>query len=113
MGRSTFSGPVESTGGFIAGSGGTQITKIKKGTVSVTVAADAAAAEEDITLTISGAAPGDSIFLTPLNAAMETGVGIAAVWVSAANTVKVRVSNFNGSSLTGSTSNWQYLLIQS
>lgn len=92
---------------------GTILTRVVKGTVSVTVAATAAAGEEDVSLTISGAAAGDSVFLTPANAAMETGVSIAAVWVSAANTVKVRISNLSGSGLTGSTSDWTYVLIKS
>ena len=128
----TFKGPVVSQNGFTGaitgavtattvsastsatvGSTGTALTLVQKGVIAVTVAAGLAAAEEDISLTIAGAAAGDIVILTPLNAAMETGVGIAAVWVSAANTVKVRVSNFSGSTLTGSTANWQYCLIRS
>lgn len=99
--------------GFKTGSSGTQLNLVKKGTVSVVVAALTAAAEADVSVTISGAAAGDIILMTPLDAAMETGLGIAAIWVSAANTVKIRMSNFSGSTLTGSTSNWSYLLIQS
>lgn len=95
------------------GSGGTQIAKILKGTVSVTVAADAAAAEEDITVTITGAAAGDIVVVTPLAAAMETGVAIIGAWVSAADTVKIRVSNVHTSTLTGSTALWSYLIIKS
>jgi hypothetical protein len=40
---------------------------------------------------------------------METGVGVLAVWVSAADTVKLRVTNASGSTLTGSTANWNYV----
>jgi len=92
---------------------GTTLSKILKGTVSVTLAATAAAAEEDVSLTITGAAAGDIVIMTPLNAAMETGVAIVACWVSAANTVKVRISNVHTSSLTGSTASWSYCVIQS
>lgn len=95
------------------GSSGTILTKILKGTIAVTIAADAAAAEEDVSLTITAATVGDIVIVTPLNASMETGVGIVAAWVSANGTVKVRISNFNGSGLTGSTQNWQYCLIRS
>ena len=93
--------------------GGTALTKIVKGTVSVTLAATTAAAEEDVSLTVSGATVGDTVILTPPDAAMETGVAVLAAWVSAANTIKVRISNVSGSTLTGSTTNWAYCLIRS
>lgn len=99
--------------GIKVSSSGTTLTKILKGTVSVTLAATAAAAEEDVSLTISGAAAGDIVIMTPLNASMETGVGIVAAWVSAANTVKVRITNLHTSTLTGSTQSWSYCIIQS
>lgn len=100
--------------GIKINSSGTLLTKILKGTVSVTLAATAAAAEEDVTLTITGAAAGDIVILTPLNAAMETGVAVIGAWVSAADTVKVRISNVNAAaSLVGSTALWSYLIIKS
>jgi hypothetical protein len=113
MGRSTFSGPVKSTNGFEVGSSGTQLSLIKKGTVSVTVSALAAAAEEDITLSISDAVAGDIVILTPPNAAAETGLAKLLEWVSASGSVKLRVGNVSGSSLTGSTADWNYILIRS
>jgi hypothetical protein len=113
MGTSHVTSNVVQTGSLSLGSGGTAITKILKGTIAVTLAATAAAAEEDVSLTITGAAAGDMVFITPLNAAMETGVAIVACWVSAADTVKVRVSNLHTSSLTGSTANWQYMIVKS
>lgn len=96
-----------------ASESGTPLTFIKKGTIAVTLAATAAAAEEDVSLTIADATVGDMVMVTPLNASMETGVAIIGAWVSANGTVKVRISNVNGSGLTGSTQNWQYLLIRS
>jgi hypothetical protein len=128
----TFKGPVVSQNGFTGaitgavtgttvsastsatvGTGGTALTLVKKGTIAVTLAATLAAAEEDVSLTIAGATAGDIVIMTPLDAAMETGVAIVGAWVSAANTVKVRITNVNGSTLTGSTANWQYCLIRS
>lgn len=97
----------------IAVGSGTVMTQFKKGIIAVTVAASAAAAEEDIQVTITGAAAGDMIFLTPLDAAMEAGVAIVAVWVSAADTVKIRITNVHTSSLGGTTANWQYMLVKS
>ncbi len=122
MGRTTFKGPVVSTNGFTGavtsttatiGATGTALTLVAKGTIAVTVAAGLAAAEEDISLTIAAATVGDIVIVTPLNASMEAGVGIVAAWVSVNGTVKVRVSNFAGTTLTGSTANWQYCLIRS
>jgi hypothetical protein len=101
-----------STGALTVG-GGTAVTKILKGVIAVTVAAGAAAAEEDISVTITGLGVTDVIILTPLNAAMETGVGILAAWCSVAGTMKIRVTNASGTTLTGSTSNWNYALLQS
>ena len=99
--------------GLKVASTGTLLTKILKGTISVTVAAGLAAAEEDVSVTITGAAAGDIVLMTPLNASMETGVGIVAAWVSAADTVKIRISNLSGSTLTGSTAAWSYCIIKS
>lgn len=99
--------------GLKVGSTGSALSVIKKGTVSVTISALAADAEEDITLTITGAAAGDLVALAPNNSSMETGVSISAVWISAADTVKLRISNQSGSGLTGSTATWDYVLIKS
>ena len=113
MGRTTFSGPVKSNAGIEIGSNGTQLDLVEKGTVSVTVSALAAAAEEDIDVTVSGAATSDLILVNPTEAAAEAGLSVSAAWVSAANTVTIRVSNQSGSGLTGSTENWVYVLISS
>ena len=100
--------------GVAVGSSGTLLTKVLKGTVSVTVSALAAAAEADISVTITGAAAGDIVMVTPLDAAAETGLGVVLAWVSAADTVKIRVSNLNAAAaLVGSTTNFSYLIVKS
>jgi hypothetical protein len=91
----------------------TDLTLCLKGSVSVTVSALAAAAEEDIDVTVTGAQVGDVVWVNPTEAAAETGLAVAAAWVSAANTVSIRVSNLHTSGLTGSTENWNYVLISS
>jgi hypothetical protein len=113
MGQSNFSGPVKSTAGFIAGSNGTTITKILKGTVAVTVSTLAAAAEEDIAVAVTGAALGDSVSVNPTVAAAETGLAVLGAWVSDADEITIRVGNTDGSALDGSTANWTYLIIKS
>ncbi len=100
-------------GGLKVASTGTLLTKVLKGTISVTVAALTAGAEADVSVTIAGAAAGDIVLMTPLDASMETGVSVGAIWVSAANTVKIRMSNLHSSTLTGSTALWSYCIIQS
>lgn len=108
-----FKGPVVSENGFQAGAAGSEIALIKKGTVSVTVAALAAGAEADVTVTVSGAAAGDIALVTPTNAAAETGLAIIACWVSAADTTKIRMSNVNAAAaLVGSTEAWAYCIIR-
>jgi hypothetical protein len=113
MGRSTFSGPVRSTNGFECGTSGTQLTFIKKASISVVIPASAAAAEADVDVTVSGAAVGDCVIATPLDANAETGLMWNA-WVGATDTVTIRMTNVNAANaLNGSTSNWQILLIRS
>lgn len=110
MSATHFKGPVVSENGFTAGSGGVQQKAVKSGTVSVNPGTLAAGAELDISVTISGVAAGDIVQLMPPDAAMETGLGIVAVWVSAANTVKIRVTNLNAvAALVGGAQNWTYL----
>lgn len=101
------------TSGLALGSSGTALTKWLKGTVAVTISALAAAAEEDLDVTVTGAAAGDIVVVTPLEATMEAGVGILGSWVASADTVTIRVTNASGSSLTGSTTNFSYLIIKS
>jgi hypothetical protein len=86
------------------------ITLTLAGTVSVTVAALTAASEADVDVTVTGAQVGDLVQIAPRDAAAETGL-MTCAWVSAANTVTVRMTNASGSTLTGSTSNWDYILL--
>jgi len=112
MSRSTFSGPVKSTNGVIVGSDGTQITKILKGTVSVDPASLADAAEADTSITITGAALGDTVILNPPAAGLTAGILICGAWVSAANTVKVRLANASGGTVDEAAGTWSYCLIR-
>lgn len=134
MANTTFKGPVISTNGFVGAvtgnvtgavtgttvsastsltvGAGTAITKILKGTVSLTVSALAAAAEEDVDAAVTNATAGDIVIITPLEATAETGLTWTA-WVLSSGNITARFGNTSGSSLTGSTSNWQYCLIRS
>ena len=94
MARTTFSGPVVSTNGFIAGSGAT-VSKILTNTASLDFGSISAASQADLTITVTGAAVGDEVIMS-LPAAPAAGLVFNA-FVSAANTVTVRASNITGS----------------
>lgn len=70
---------------------------------TVTVTALAAAGKETYTITEttpSKSKVGDVIAVSP-KTAPEAGFGIIAAWVDSAGVIKVKASNFSGSSLTG------------
>jgi hypothetical protein len=94
MALTTFSGPVRSLNGFIAGNGNT-ITKVLSGSASLNFPSINAASQADLTITVPGAAVGDEVIL-----ALPSGPAAGLVFnafVSAANTVTVRASNISGS----------------
>lgn len=79
---------------------GAKVSHIYRAADSITISALAAEAEETLTLAVTGAAVGDHVILSP-TAAPEAGVCLAAAWVSADDTVSVRVQNNSSGSLTG------------
>lgn len=105
-------GALSATAGIALG-GGSTITKILKGTAAVIIPALLTATQTDVTITVTGTMAGDVIVVTPLNAAMEVGVAIVAAWVSATNSVKIRIANLSAGTLTGSTTNFSYMVTQS
>jgi hypothetical protein len=113
MGQTNFSGPVKSTGGLIVGSGGTTVTKVLKGTVSVNPASLNNATAADESITISGAAVGDAVILNPPTAGLTAGMLIVGAWVSATDTVKVRLYNSTGAPINEAAADWTYTLIRS
>lgn len=91
----------------------TALTLVLAGTVSVTVGTVAAEAAADVDVTVTGAQLGDLVQIAPRDAAMEASL-IYNAWVSAANTVTIRMTNINaaaGAALSGSTSNWDYIVM--
>lgn len=133
MARTHFSGPVASAAGFegpisgavsgavaattltvatsmAVGASGASQKAINSGTVSVNAGTLAAQTALDVSVTITGVAPGDIVDIMPLNASMEAGLAIQAVWISAANTVKIRLFNNNAvAALVGGAQLWTYL----
>lgn len=92
---------------------GAKVTHFYRAVGDITISALAAAAEEELTITVTGAAVGDHVIVTPNAAAPETGVSFGLTWVSAANTVKIRVSNLSAGALTGGNLSVAVLVIRS
>ncbi len=112
MARSTFKGPVKSVNGFEFGDG-TQITFIKKGTVSVDPASIDTLAVGEVTVTVTGAAVGDAVIMHPPAAGLTAGLIVADARVSATNEVKVRIYNSTAGAVNEAAANWIYTLIRS
>lgn len=105
-----FKGPVISENGLSVGATSVAIKKIGSGSVSVNAGTLAAQTALDVSVTITGVDVGDIVQIMPLNASMEAGLAVQAVWVSAANTVKIRLfNNKAAAALTGGAQNWTYL----
>lgn len=104
MAQTTFSGPVGSQNGFNVPSinpltgtvtPGATITKIRTATATLDFPSINAAAQADLTITVTGAAVGDEVAMA-LPAAPAAGIVFNA-FVSATNTVTIRASNISGS----------------
>jgi hypothetical protein len=108
MALTTFSGPVRSLNGFIAGNGNT-ITKVLSASASLDFAEIAAAAQAGLTITVTGAAVGDEVILA-LPAAPAAGLVFNA-FVSAANTVTVRASNITASPVNPAAATYGVIVI--
>lgn len=108
MARTTFSGPVVSLNGFIAGSG-TTVTKILSATASLNYGSISAASQADLTITVTGAAVGDEVVMA-LPAAPAAGLVFNA-FVSAANTVTIRASNITASPIDPAAATYGVIVI--
>ena len=91
----TWNGAQTFSGGLIVG--GTSIAEILTATAALDFGIIAAATSADLTITVTGAAVNDSVTLG-LPAAPTAGI-IYQAFVSAANTVTVRVTNITAASI--------------
>lgn len=90
-------GTVEYDGtNYFVTSGGVRHTLAKTLTATATLdfGSTAANSSTDLTITVTGAADGDSVIVTPPNGSVVAN-SIYTAWVSAANTVTVRFSNLD------------------
>lgn len=93
--------------------GGTAITKVIRGTVAVDPASLNDTTTADTSITITGAAVGDTVIMNPPTAGLTAGLLICGAWVSATDTVKVRIRNESGGTIDEASGTWSYCLIRS
>jgi hypothetical protein len=95
------------------GSGGTTLTKVVKGTVSIDPASVAANTFSSQTFPLPGAALGDIVVLIPPAAGLTAGLIHMPAIVSDANQVRVPFYNATGSPVDELGGTWTYILIRS
>jgi len=108
MALTTFSGPVRSLNGFIAGNGNT-ITRVLSASASLDFASINAGAQASLTITVTGAAVGDEVIMA-LPAAPAAGLVFNA-FVSATDTVTIRASNISGSPVDAAAATYGVIVI--
>jgi hypothetical protein len=108
MALTTFTGPVRSLNGFISGSGAT-INKVLTNSASLDFPSIDAAAQANLTITVTGAAVGDEVILG-LPAAPAAGIVFNA-FVSATNTVTIRASNITGTAVNPAAATYGVIVI--
>lgn len=84
---------------------------IIKGSVTINPASIASAAIGETSVTISGAVVGDTVILNA-PAAIEASC-VWSAFVSATDTVKLRIANLSGGALDCASASWDYCLIRS
>lgn len=88
----THSGAV--TAGTLAVGSGTVITKIMTGVQTMDFPSTATLSSSTLTMTVTGAAPGDCVFIATPTAAVLTNSCFTG-WVSASNTVTIQFNNYS------------------
>lgn len=85
---------------------------VKLGSVSVNPANIGAGAVGETTITITGAAVGDIVVMGQPTAGLTAGLVVCGAYVSAADTVKVRIFNSTGGGVDEGAATWFYVLIR-
>lgn len=111
MATTHFSGPVASTAGFTPGTSSVSLTQVMKGTIAVDPASALTLTSQEVTVTITGAATGDLVIMNPPSA-LESSLTYGGAYVSAADTVKVRITNHSAGTVDGASSTWTYAILR-
>ena len=110
MARTTFSGPVASDNGFIAGTGAT-VTSVLTATSTIDFSSISANTTSDSSgITVTGAAVGDAV-MVGVPATIAAGLVVTG-YVSAANTVKVRAANVTASPIDPASGSFRVVVVK-
>lgn len=90
---------------------GSAVTYVKKAAVSVDLASIDTLAVVEATVTVTGAAAGDAVLANP-PATLTAGLMVAGAYVSAADTVKLRVYNSTAGAVDEAAADWVFTLIR-
>lgn len=101
---------VDASGRLIL-NGSSPVTGIRFGTVAVDPPSIAANTTTNVSVTVSGLATSDKAWASAINA-LEDGLVLESVQVTAANTLTLGIRNTTGSAIDGASRNWQYLAIR-
>lgn len=109
-GQGQYEGLITANSGAVIGTSGTQINKILSGTAAIDFGSIAAGTALELTITVSGAASGNTVMVTP-----PIGIEAGLIWcgyVSAADTVTIRVGNITGSAIDPASATWRATVVQ-
>lgn len=95
------------------GSGGSVLTKILKGTVTVDPASIAPNTVASQTFTLAGAVVGDALTVNPPAAGLTAGLLVGQCFVSAANTITIVLFNTTVAPIDEASASWTYQLSRS
>lgn len=111
MSATHFSGPIVSTNGFTPGASAVGLTLVMKGTVAVDPASLLTLTSNETSVTITGAATGDIVIMNPPST-LESSLSFTGAYVSAADTVKVRITNHSAGTVDGASGTWTYCILR-
>lgn len=110
MARTTFTGPVVSDNGFIAGTGAT-VTAILKASSTIDFGAISGNSTTDSSdITVVGASTGDPV-LVGAPSTINSGLVVTG-YVSAADTVKIRIANVTQGSINPANGTFSIVVIR-
>lgn len=96
-------------GGQQLGASGSNVKKVKTGTVTVDPAEIAAVETGETDVTIAGVAAGDLVVMIP-PATLDAGIVVSSPSrVSAADTVKLRLGNITAGAINVASATWTYV----
>ena len=104
-------GLLTATAGLKPGTSSVKLTQVYSGTVAVDPGSLTTLTSTDVSVTITGAATGDIVIVNPPST-LESTLACGGAYVSAADTVKIRVSNVSSGTVDGASLTWSYAILR-